>query len=42
MPIDDKLEKVLDKLREEGMVPHRDLELSGAEIAAIPVAGVRV
>ena len=39
MAIDDKLEKVLDKLREEGMIPHRDLELLGAAIAAIPVAG---
>ncbi len=39
MSIDDKLEKVLDKLREEGLVPHRDLELLGASISSIPVAG---
>jgi len=39
MAIDDKLEKVLDKLWEESLVPHRDLELLSAAISAIPVAG---
>ncbi len=39
MPIEDKLEKVLDNLREEGRVPHPEMELLNAAIAAIPLAG---
>jgi hypothetical protein len=38
MAIDDKLEKLLDRLSEESLVSHRDLELLSAAISAIPVA----